>query len=311
LPHPLYNISWFASYSDPMPARSTGTVAVSSGCQLLHIFCLCLDRVVVHMHSLTRMIVSGYVIWLCGAPGRQLEPIGKARPPCLAQAGLHDVHMSFLSIVQCRCQGAAAQYHAVTGYSEQLSDMAGVCNCDRLRGHVAMNNECAACTATSWCHHVSKSSKLTICAGCDDQLARTQTQHNLGGQEAVGWDGQLEGNPTWPPSSIVLTICGGYAAGNEVTRQVRQQQQQQHYLPQLGWTAAAFPATPATWLYSELSWWGLTSSLPLHVAHVHCGSHYSVRSLYQSTSPQCLERRLLCVKAVNFLCAPAAAVSHQ
>jgi hypothetical protein len=30
-------------------------------------------------------------------------------------------------------------------------------------------------------------------------------------------------------------------------------QQQQHYLLQLGWTAAAFPATPAAWFYSELS----------------------------------------------------------
>jgi hypothetical protein len=77
----------------------------------------------------------------------------------------------------------------------------------------------------------------------------------------------------------VLTICGCYAAGNQITRQARQQQQ--HYLPQLGWTAAAFPATPAAWFYSELSWWGLKSSLPLNVAYTHCGSLYSVKSLYQ------------------------------
>jgi hypothetical protein len=30
----------------------------------------------------------------------------------------------------------------------------------------------------------------------------------------------------------------------------------------------------------------LNSSLPLHVAHVHCGSHYSVRSLYQQLLQQ-------------------------
>jgi hypothetical protein len=58
--------------------------------------------------------------------------------------------------------------------------------------------------------------------------------------------------------------------------------QQQHYLPQLGWTAAAaFPATPAAWVYSELSWWGLRRSLPLHVAHMYYCSHYSVRFPYQ------------------------------
>jgi hypothetical protein len=80
--------------------------------------------------------------------------------------------------------------------------------------------------------------------------------------------------------SVVLTACGCHAAGNEVSRQARQQQQ--HYLPQLGWTAAAaFSATPAAWFYSKLSWWGLESSLLLHVAHMHCGSHYSVKSLYQ------------------------------
>jgi hypothetical protein len=66
----------------------------------------------------------------------------------------------------------------------------------------------------------------------------------------------------------VLTVCGCHAAGNEVSRQARQQQQ--HYLLQLGWTAAAaFPATPAAWVYNELSWWGLKSALPLHVAHMH------------------------------------------
>jgi hypothetical protein len=60
-------------------------------------------------------------------------------------------------------------------------------------------------------------------------------------------------------ASIVLTVCGCHAAGNEVSRQARQQQQ--HYLPQLGWTAAAFPVTPAACVHSELSWWGLKSSL--------------------------------------------------
>jgi hypothetical protein len=54
------------------------------------------------------------------------------------------------------------------------------------------------------------------------------------------------------------------AAGNEVTSQARQQQQ--HYLP-LGWTAAAFPATPATWFYSELS--GDSKALCLDMSHIH------------------------------------------
>jgi hypothetical protein len=30
-------------------------------------------------------------------------------------------------------------------------------------------------------------------------------------------------------------------------------------------------------VYSELSWWGLKSSLHLHVAHTHYGSHYRFR----------------------------------
>jgi hypothetical protein len=30
--------------------------------------------------------------------------------------------------------------------------------------------------------------------------------------------------------------------------------------------------------HSELDWWGLKISLRLHLAHLHCGSHYSVRS---------------------------------
>jgi hypothetical protein len=59
-----------------------------------------------------------------------------------------------------------------------------------------------------------------------------------------------------------------------------------------GWTAAAaaaaFPAMPAAWFYSELSWWGLKSSLPLHAAHTHCGSHYSVKSLYQQLHVECV-----------------------
>jgi hypothetical protein len=33
-------------------------------------------------------------------------------------------------------------------------------------------------------------------------------------------------------------------------------------------------------VHSELSWRGLKSSLHLHGAHMHCGSHYSVRSPY-------------------------------
>jgi uncharacterized membrane protein len=35
-------------------------------------------------------------------------------------------------------------------------------------------------------------------------------------------------------------------------------------------------------VHSELSWWGLKSSLHLHVAHMHYRSHYSVRSPYQA-----------------------------
>jgi hypothetical protein len=31
-------------------------------------------------------------------------------------------------------------------------------------------------------------------------------------------------------------------------------------------------------VHSELSWWGLKSSLQSHIAHMHCGSHYSVES---------------------------------
>jgi hypothetical protein len=34
-------------------------------------------------------------------------------------------------------------------------------------------------------------------------------------------------------------------------------------------------------VHSELSWWGLKSSLHLQVAHTHYGSHYSVRSVFQ------------------------------
>jgi hypothetical protein len=60
---------------------------------------------------------------------------------------------------------------------------------------------------------------------------------STGGQEAVGWDGQLGGNPTWPPSCIVLTVCGCHAAGHEVASVARF----------AGWTAAAFTAAPAAW----------------------------------------------------------------
>jgi hypothetical protein len=37
-------------------------------------------------------------------------------------------------------------------------------------------------------------------------------------------------------------------------------------------------------VHSELSWWGLKSSLQLHIAHMHCGSHYSVESPYHKPS---------------------------
>jgi hypothetical protein len=33
-----------------------------------------------------------------------------------------------------------------------------------------------------------------------------QATTTIGGQEAIGWDGQFGGNRTWPPSSIVLTL---------------------------------------------------------------------------------------------------------
>jgi hypothetical protein len=36
--------------------------------------------------------------------------------------------------------------------------------------------------------------------------------------------------------------------------------------------------------HSKLSWWGLRSSLHLHVAHMHYRSHYSVKSPDQQVS---------------------------
>jgi hypothetical protein len=65
---------------------------------------------------------------------------------------------------------------------------------------------------------------------------------STGGQEAVGWDGQLGGNPTWPFSSTVLTFCGCHAAGNEVKRE-------RAWLASAGWTASAAAAftVPAAW----------------------------------------------------------------
>jgi hypothetical protein len=37
-------------------------------------------------------------------------------------------------------------------------------------------------------------------------------------------------------------------------------------------------------VHSELSWWGLKRSVHLHVAHTHHGSHYSVRSVINTTT---------------------------
>jgi hypothetical protein len=47
-------------------------------------------------------------------------------------------------------------------------------------------------------------------------------------------------------------------------------------------------------VHSELSWWGLKSSLHLHVAHTHYCSHYSVSSPYQSIQrPFCRTAQLV------------------
>jgi hypothetical protein len=43
--------------------------------------------------------------------------------------------------------------------------------------------------------------------------------------------------------------------------------------------AAVVTATGYSLVHSELSWWEFKTSLHLHVAHTHNGSHYSVRSL--------------------------------
>jgi hypothetical protein len=60
---------------------------------------------------------------------------------------------------------------------------------------------------------------LQHCLACSYlNLSSRSNEAQSGGQEAVGWDGQLGGNPTWPPTSIVLTVCGCHAAGDEVTR---------------------------------------------------------------------------------------------
>jgi hypothetical protein len=46
-------------------------------------------------------------------------------------------------------------------------------------------------------------------------------------------------------------------------------------------SSSGIPSYACSLVQSELSWWGLKSSLHLHVAHMHYGSHYSVRSPYQ------------------------------
>jgi hypothetical protein len=77
---------------------------------------------------------------------------------------------------------------------------------------------------------------LQHCLACSRQsLDSDSYEASTGGQEAVGWDGQLGGNPTWPPSTVVLTVCGCHAAGNKGTSVAR-------FGPawaNSGWTAAA------------------------------------------------------------------------
>jgi hypothetical protein len=64
---------------------------------------------------------------------------------------------------------------------------------------------------------------------CMGAYCPVSNEASTGGQEAVGWDGQLGGNPAWPLSSIVLTVCGCHAAGNEVSSVARFGQQQQRH----------------------------------------------------------------------------------
>jgi hypothetical protein len=45
-------------------------------------------------------------------------------------------------------------------------------------------------------------------------------------------------------------------------------------------------------VHSELSWWGLKSSLHLHVAHTHYGSHYSFKYFIKlAPKRECADRR--------------------
>jgi hypothetical protein len=78
--------------------------------------------------------------------------------------------------------------------------------------------------AFSPCQHGSRHLlfSFTKCMSCLQLLKPklplqigASNEASTGGQEAVGWDGQLGANPT---SSIVLTVFGCLAAGNEVTR---------------------------------------------------------------------------------------------
>jgi hypothetical protein len=96
-----------------------------------------------------------------------------------------------------------------------------------------------------------------------------------------GWDGQLGGNPTWRPSSIVLTVCGCHAAGDEVASVARFDRLDSSSSSSSG----GIYSYACSLVRSELSWWGLKSSLQSHVAHTHYGSHYSFRSLINSALP--------------------------
>jgi hypothetical protein len=49
-------------------------------------------------------------------------------------------------------------------------------------------------------------------------------------------------------------------------------------MARFGWLDNSTHGYAFSLVHNELSWWGLKSSLHLHIAHMHCGSHYSVRS---------------------------------
>jgi hypothetical protein len=79
--------------------------------------------------------------------------------------------------------------------------------------------------------------------------------------------------PTWPPSSIVMTVCGFHAAIDEEASVARfgrlDSSSSGNY--------SCACSVDSSLVHSELSWWRLKSSLHLHVAHTHYGSHDSSR----------------------------------